>query len=252
MGIVVIDDSASALMILEYLCSSEGCKVFGFTSSMDAEIYLEQHRANVIVMDCSMPYLDGIDFVKILRRGKINSRTPILMVTNKTDSQTRALSREAGVTMFMTKPLQSADFKAALKKLMMDAADVESMDIWAAPEQEGHVDLATIKLTTTSPVVSLIVAGLDPVGDGQHRAQDGGRGGGARRAHHGARSMHHAGVHPEPEAALARSVTPAATSWHQPRGVGAAGGHGLDGGADREAGNLWTRVGRSMIRYNDI
>jgi putative two-component system response regulator len=118
MKIVVVDDSVTNLVVLKCLSAGvNAAEVSAFTDSVVACKHLADHHADVIVVDYSMPKMNGIEFIHAVRQHAHHARTPILMVTGQGDRDTRIKALEAGATDFLNKPLDAAEFKARLRNL---------------------------------------------------------------------------------------------------------------------------------------
>ena len=119
MKIVVVDDSVTNLVVLKCLSAGvKGSEVVTFTDSVAACKFLSENHADVIVVDYSMPKMNGIEFVYAVRQHAQHVRTPILMVTGQGDRDTRLKALEAGATDFLNKPVDAAEFKARLRNLI--------------------------------------------------------------------------------------------------------------------------------------
>lgn len=119
MKIVVVDDSVTNLVVLKCLSAGVGAaEVSAFTDSLVACKHLAENPADVIVVDYSMPKMNGIEFIHAIRQHPQHARTPILMVTGQGDRDTRLKALEAGATEFLNKPLDAAEFKARLRNFL--------------------------------------------------------------------------------------------------------------------------------------
>ena len=65
--IVIVDDEEEILEPLEQMLSSEGYRTKAFSSSIKAETYLLEHRADLAIFDIKMPELDGFSLLKSVR-----------------------------------------------------------------------------------------------------------------------------------------------------------------------------------------
>jgi CheY-like chemotaxis protein len=68
---------------------------------------LEQAQAHVIVTDLSMPGIDGVEFVTLLRghRGEADSPTPVIAVTAFPENYVREAMHELGFRSYLVKPV---------------------------------------------------------------------------------------------------------------------------------------------------
>lgn len=125
MAIVIVDDSTTNLIVLKSLSA----KIYKgetkpFTDARDAVAWLETNRAELIVVDYSMPGMNGVEFIAAVRASAINGITPIIMVTNSSDQSVRLQAMKAGATDFLNKPVEAIEFKARVMEHLLahDAA----------------------------------------------------------------------------------------------------------------------------------
>jgi putative two-component system response regulator len=119
MKIVVVDDSVTNLIVLKSLSSSlENSSAKGFGDPEVAADYLSENAVDAIVLDFSMPKLNGIQLIERIRSMPLHYSTPIIMVTHASDHATRMCALSAGATAFFSKPIDAANFKAILKNVV--------------------------------------------------------------------------------------------------------------------------------------
>lgn len=119
--IVIIDDSPTALVVLKSFAGERGLReVTTFTDPIKGLEFLQQTDVDAVVLDCTMPGLDGIQLTQRLREGERHKTTPVIMVTGSEDAEVRARARVAGATAFLGKPVRMAEFKATLAAVLKD------------------------------------------------------------------------------------------------------------------------------------
>lgn len=119
MPIVIVDDSPTTLIVLKSFAAGRGQHdVITFTQPLQALEHLAHNSADAIVVDCSMPGIDGIQFTQRLRESANHSGTPIIMVTATEGPDVRARAEAAGISAFLEKPVKMAQFRAVLRKLL--------------------------------------------------------------------------------------------------------------------------------------
>lgn len=119
MTIVVIDDSAVALAVLKNFALNGGShEVVAFSHAPNAIDYLREHSVDAIVVDYSMPEMNGVEFTQGARAMAAHAATPIIMVTASNDAETRAQAQTAGVTEFLHKPVRLDQFKSVLRAVL--------------------------------------------------------------------------------------------------------------------------------------
>jgi DNA-binding response OmpR family regulator len=119
MTIVFVDDDPNSLAILNRFTKKyRGIEAMTFTDSTKALAYLTSNKADLIVIDYSMPVLNGIDFIRAVRTGTPNETTPIVMVTSSSFESLKYKAVQAGATDFVTKPVKPDEFKTRVLDLL--------------------------------------------------------------------------------------------------------------------------------------
>ncbi len=112
MKIVLIDDDNSTLAIQKrYTKKFLGVDAIAFSDAEQAEKHLRTNGADLIVLDYSMPKMNGVELIRRLRAGGPNQATPIVMVTSSAFESLKGKIMIAGAQDFLTKPVSPQDFK---------------------------------------------------------------------------------------------------------------------------------------------
>ncbi|MBN1953356.1 MAG: response regulator [Bacteroidales bacterium] len=103
-GILCIDDSNTALLVLEYALEKAGYKVFiaeGVTKGIQI---IEKQSIDLIFLDLSMPAISGYDFLKMRDELKIQD-IPVIVISAFDSDETRSVVRKLGASDFISKPI---------------------------------------------------------------------------------------------------------------------------------------------------
>lgn len=117
--ILVVDDSASMRQVIAGTLDSAGFTTVTAVDGIDALEKLNQQRVNLIVSDVNMPNMDGLTFLKELKRRPDNKFTPVIMLTTETMAAKKEEGRQAGAKAWIVKPFQPDTIVAAVHKLLM-------------------------------------------------------------------------------------------------------------------------------------
>jgi two-component system chemotaxis response regulator CheY len=116
--ILFVDDSESIREIVNFSLENEGYKVLLGENGKDGLKYLNGTDINLIITDLHMPEMDGIEFIKEIRKRPNYQRTPILFLTTESQSVKKMEAKEAGATGWIIKPFVPAKLIAAIKKVI--------------------------------------------------------------------------------------------------------------------------------------
>jgi CheY-like chemotaxis protein len=84
---------------------SDHCEVLLANDAMSALHLLARQPVDLLLLDVTMPGIDGIELCQTLRRMSKFTQLPIVMLTAKDKSYDRALAEMVGATEYLTKPL---------------------------------------------------------------------------------------------------------------------------------------------------
>jgi two-component system alkaline phosphatase synthesis response regulator PhoP len=113
--ILVVDDEASIVKLVQFNLEKEGFEVkVAYDGQMALEM-IEETQPDLVVLDLMLPKVDGLEVCRRLRQEK--KHIPILMLTAKTDEFDKVLGLELGADDYMTKPLSPRELTARVKAI---------------------------------------------------------------------------------------------------------------------------------------
>jgi CheY-like chemotaxis protein len=95
---------------------SEHCEIILANDAMSALHLLARQTVDLILLDVTMPGIDGIELCQTLRRMSKFAQLPIVMLTAKDKSYDRTLAEMVGATEYLTKPLDDEKLLAVVHK----------------------------------------------------------------------------------------------------------------------------------------
>lgn len=118
--VMVVDDQSTGRAILEQVIRTldERVVVEGFARPVDAVVWATRHVADLVLVDFMMPDMDGIELVGRLRSLPGYEHVPIVMVTSQDDKKIRYAALDAGITDFLTKPVDARECLARCRNLL--------------------------------------------------------------------------------------------------------------------------------------
>ncbi|WP_375170539.1 7TM diverse intracellular signaling domain-containing protein [Marinobacter sp.] len=117
--ILVVEDDAANRMIIRKQLERIGVESEGVQNGHEAVEAAMNEPWDLIIMDCQMPIMDGIEATREIRqKAAANLDTPIIAVTANASESFRTQCLEAGMNDYYTKPLRLVQ----LKRLVADYA----------------------------------------------------------------------------------------------------------------------------------
>jgi two-component system response regulator RpfG len=118
--VLIVDDQSTGRAILEEVVRSVDTHVHvqAFENPMDAVRWAATHPADLVLVDYQMPEMDGIECVRRLRMLPEYGHVPMVMVTVHDDRKVRYAALDAGITDFLTKPIDTRECLARCRNLL--------------------------------------------------------------------------------------------------------------------------------------
>jgi two-component system, OmpR family, phosphate regulon response regulator PhoB len=116
--VMVVDDHADTRDMLKFAIEMAGCRVIEAADGEEAVELARSKLPNLILMDTSLPTVDGYMATKRIRKLETVPRVPILFLTGHAEPRSRDLAIAAGGDDYFVKPVNLEDLNRALKKYL--------------------------------------------------------------------------------------------------------------------------------------
>lgn len=103
--ILVVDDEPPILVLLKSMLESLGCEAVATDDSREAARLVNSRKFDGFLLDAIMPHLDGFQLTQAVRNSPSNRAAPVVMITGSDDAQTMRKGFQAGITLFLGKPI---------------------------------------------------------------------------------------------------------------------------------------------------
>lgn len=117
MKILAVDDDPVFLGILERFLRELGHSETVFCSSGAEALQIlnsNPYGFECVLVDIQMPFMDGIELCKYIRKTPSYARTPVLMITSMSEARYIDAAFLAGASDYISKPLKRMELKARL------------------------------------------------------------------------------------------------------------------------------------------
>jgi two-component system alkaline phosphatase synthesis response regulator PhoP len=124
--ILVVEDEPGIALGLEDDLKMEGYDVEVVGDGSIACRLAKEKEFDLILLDVMLPGKDGFEVCRELRRAKL--RTPILMLTARTQEAEMVMGLELGADDYVTKPFSTRGLRARIKALLRRASGEPKVD----------------------------------------------------------------------------------------------------------------------------
>ncbi|RYG36780.1 response regulator [bacterium] len=121
--VLVCDDERHIVRLIQVNLERQGYQV---VTAFDGKEGLEKIRAEkpqLVVLDVMMPYMDGFEVLKALRREPETENLPVIMLTAKAQDKDVFEGYHYGADMYLTKPFNPMELVTFVKRIAAGADD---------------------------------------------------------------------------------------------------------------------------------
>jgi DNA-binding response OmpR family regulator len=118
--ILTVEDDDGIRTSLRLALQQDGYEVLEASSAEEGVAALEEHGADLLLVDLMLPGMSGFELVRAVRQ---TSDVPIVIVTARTDSHDVVAGLEAGADDYVRKPFVVKELEARLRALLRRTVD---------------------------------------------------------------------------------------------------------------------------------
>ena len=148
--ILVVEDEPPLALGLEDDLKLEGYEVEVVRDGETASRRAREQSFDLIILDVMLPRKDGFEVCRELRRAGL--RTPVILLTAKTQESDKVLGLELGADDYVTKPFSPRELRARVKAVLRRAAG-EMPEIYGFGDVE--VDFTRCELRRAGDAVEM-------------------------------------------------------------------------------------------------
>ena len=126
--ILVVDDDPMLTEFMRELLTADGHDVLVATTGRDALIEVRRHPPDLVMLDLSMPGMDGLEVCQQLKSEPATRLLPVLILTGRDPFEARMGAWDAGADEFLCKPVRSGELVARCRSLLRLKAALDDLD----------------------------------------------------------------------------------------------------------------------------
>jgi DNA-binding response OmpR family regulator len=148
--LLVVEDEPGIAFALETDLRSEGYEVAVVTTGDEASRRARSESFDLVLLDVMLPGKDGFEVCREIRRAGV--RTPIILLTAKSQEAEKVMGLELGADDYVTKPFSPRELRARIRAALRRAAP-ESPDVFRFGDTE--VDFARCEVRRGDKAIDL-------------------------------------------------------------------------------------------------
>ena len=151
--VMIVDDQDELRESISTFLQNEGYETINARNGNDALHLLEENpNVDILLLDVMMPEKDGYATLRELRAAK--NKTPVIMLTAKTDEIDKLLGLEMGADDYITKPFSLREVVARMKAVLRRSSSEQTDDEWIE-QTDIKINLSTYEVFVHGKRVNL-------------------------------------------------------------------------------------------------
>lgn len=152
--VLVVDDDSDSLDLLTRWLSMEGYAISAASSGAEALRRIEAERPDLVLLDLMIPPPDGIEVIKTVKKDRVMSTIPLVVMTVKRDVKSKIEALRSGADDFLVKPFHFDELDAVLRSSLKKRYLYTSLE--RAVRQLKQANEKLLKLTVTDDRTKLL------------------------------------------------------------------------------------------------
>lgn len=116
--VLVIEDEDHIWKIIQYKLKNENHDPVWASDGLKAMQILEEMKPDLIISDIMVPYLDGLQILKEIKKNDELKDIPVIMLTSKSQEKDVISGLEMGAQDYITKPFSPAELILRVNKTL--------------------------------------------------------------------------------------------------------------------------------------
>ena len=112
--VLVCDDERLIVRLIQVNLERMGYSVVTAADGREALELLKTVKPMLVMLDVMMPYVDGYEVLRSIRKNPETSKLPVIMLTVQAQEGDEQIGLDLGANMYMTKPFNPQDLRRFL------------------------------------------------------------------------------------------------------------------------------------------
>ncbi len=135
--VFIVDDDSMTRKLLEVRLKRLNVEIQSASNGPDGIAHIREHQPDLVLLDVSMPGMDGFEVCRSLRNDPLTRDIPVIFLTGSDESSEKERGFELGAVDYVTKPYDSAELCARVR------AALRTQSLVLALETQAETDALT-------------------------------------------------------------------------------------------------------------
>lgn len=149
--ILIVEDDADLIELLEYRLGQEGYDTMGFLSTKNVKRALSEESVDLILMDRNLPGIEGSEFIAMMREKGMD--VPVIYLSAKNSKENVIDGFRRGADDYVTKPFEMTELLLRIQAILRRSKTTNSSNTLSF--RDIHLDLNTRVITIQDEEVEL-------------------------------------------------------------------------------------------------
>lgn len=118
--ILAVDDEAEILDLIRFTLRSEGYRVATAVNGREALEQVATSRPALVIMDVTMPEMDGFEALRRLKEREATENLPVVMLTARSEEADILAGWLRGADLYLTKPFDPFELLAHINRVLRE------------------------------------------------------------------------------------------------------------------------------------
>ncbi|MEP7338891.1 MAG: response regulator [Acidobacteriota bacterium] len=114
--ILIAEDDDNNRIPLKMMLKMNGYEVIEACDGQQALDYIQRDKPDLVLMDISLPVIDGLEVTRLIRREAELQTLPIIFISGYENQETLDRVKACGGTGYISKPIEFDDLKQMIEK----------------------------------------------------------------------------------------------------------------------------------------
>ena len=116
--IIIVDDDHLVIEVARAALEARGHVIGELPDGSRVKEVVERKRPDLVILDCIMPHVSGIDALRQVRSSQVGYGTPVVMLTARCSQGDEDIAIRAGADDYLRKPCEPDQLVACVEVLL--------------------------------------------------------------------------------------------------------------------------------------